>query len=547
MLGTSSLARLIDLTEAQGWRLVLVGDPRQLQAVGRGGMFAELCTTSRVHELARLHRFADPWEAAASLRLRAGDPGVLDVYESHGRITGGTFDDHLHHVADEWMAVTAEGQTIAITASTNAHVDAINHAIQAARLDAGHLNPDRAVPIGAGECAHVGDLIVTRRNNRRLFTTAGQPVRNRDRWTVTATLTDGALVASHTSGHGTVTLPADYASEHVRLGYAATEHGHQGDTVDVAYELVTRATTHRGLYVGATRGRNANQFLVVTDAADLGEARDVLEQVLANDRVDVPAVAQRRHLAGQVPTVTRQPRAEIPQWFEAARSRLVERRDDLYGQLDQAARRRHQAGLDLAALQPDLDDARAVWGPYATQIADIGAQLDQSLKPALWVTGRDAEHAGVGRRRVARHRLADARHAVNDAEANIRAIETSGAPVKRHLDDLTLRARSLQEAADPRGPSTYLDNLTHFELNGVQGLLDALHTWQHWAQGDPVPTGAISAAVATISDAARHAPLTPTHRMDMDHTMYNELLQPVSDHHGELHATLRHTGPGLER
>ena len=388
-------------------------------------------------------------------------------------------------------------------------------------------------------------MIVTRRNDRRLLTTAGEPLRNRDRWIVTATLTDGALVAAHAAGHGTVTLPADYTREHVRLGYAATEHGHQGDTVDVAYELVTRATTHRGLYVGATRGRNANQFLVVTDAADLGEARDVLEQVLANDRVDIPAVAQRRHLAGQVPTVTRQPRAEIPEWFEAARSRLVERRDDLYGQLDQAARRRHQAGLDLAALQPDLDDARAVWGPYATQIADIGAQLDQSLKPALWVTRRDAEHAGVGRRRVARHRLADARHAVNDAKANIRAIETSGAPVKRHLDDLTLRARSLQEAADPRGPSTYLDNLTRLDLNGVQGLIDALETWRSWAEGQPVAPTDLAAATATITDGSRHARLLHAGRDDMDHGQYNELLSPLIGEHPALHGKLRRTGPEL--
>ena len=78
---------------------MLVGDPRQLQAVGRGGMFAELCTTTRVHELARLHRFTHPWEAAASLRLRAGDPAVLDVYEAHGRITAGTFDEHLDRLA----------------------------------------------------------------------------------------------------------------------------------------------------------------------------------------------------------------------------------------------------------------------------------------------------------------------------------------------------------------------------------------------------------------------------------------------------------------
>ncbi|MBI2709808.1 MAG: AAA family ATPase [Actinobacteria bacterium] len=34
-----------------------VGDPRQLHAVGRGGMFDELCCTGRAHELATIHRF----------------------------------------------------------------------------------------------------------------------------------------------------------------------------------------------------------------------------------------------------------------------------------------------------------------------------------------------------------------------------------------------------------------------------------------------------------------------------------------------------------
>ena len=143
MLGTSSLARLVGLAQQERWRLVLVGDPRQLQAVGHGGMFAELCATSRVHGLTGLHRFTEPWEAAAtSQRLRAGDPTVLDLYEAHGRITAGAFDEHLARVATEWLAVTAAGRSIAITASTNAHVDAINAAVQDARLDAGHLDPD---------------------------------------------------------------------------------------------------------------------------------------------------------------------------------------------------------------------------------------------------------------------------------------------------------------------------------------------------------------------------------------------------------------------
>ena len=87
----------------------------------------------------------------------------------------------------------------------------------------------------------------------------------------------------------------------MRLGYAATEHGHQGDTVDVGIALVSTATTHRGLYVGMTRGRDDNHVHVVTESTDPAEARDVLECVIAHDRADVPAVTQRRDLAHQIP------------------------------------------------------------------------------------------------------------------------------------------------------------------------------------------------------------------------------------------------------
>ncbi|MEJ7721841.1 MAG: AAA family ATPase [Ilumatobacteraceae bacterium] len=75
MIGTGSLHRLVTLAEHHQWRLVLVGDPRQLQAVGRGGMFHQLCRTGPVHELQRIHRFTAPWEAAASLQPACRRPG----------------------------------------------------------------------------------------------------------------------------------------------------------------------------------------------------------------------------------------------------------------------------------------------------------------------------------------------------------------------------------------------------------------------------------------------------------------------------------------
>ena len=268
---------------------------------------------------------------------------------------------------------------MAVTAATNDHVDLLNHAIQQARLAAGHLDPARAAAVAGGERAHPGDWVATRRNDRTLTTTAGHAVHNRDLWTVEQVHGDGALTVTHRHGHGTVTLPAEYTARHVRLGYAATGHGHQGDTVDVALTLVDGATTHRGLYVAATRGRHDNRLHVVTDTADPAEARDALEAVLARDRADIPAVTQRRHLAHQAPAAPFTPRAPTPHWLPDAVAALRERRDELQDRHDSYEHGRRQAAAELAGLQPALAAARAAWRPYAERIDAIDRDLEQKL------------------------------------------------------------------------------------------------------------------------------------------------------------------------
>ena len=70
MLSTPALHHVVALAQANEWRLALIGDPRQLQGVGRGGLLDELCRNGRVDQLERLHRFEHPWEAAASLLVR---------------------------------------------------------------------------------------------------------------------------------------------------------------------------------------------------------------------------------------------------------------------------------------------------------------------------------------------------------------------------------------------------------------------------------------------------------------------------------------------
>jgi conjugative relaxase-like TrwC/TraI family protein len=434
MTGTGALDRLVALAVSQRWRLVLVGDPHQLQAVGRGGMFDELCRSGRTHELATIHRFRHRWEQAASMKLRAGSAEALDAYIDHGRVTEGNFEQLAAEAVRHWIDHTAAGRRVAVVAETNEHVDALNAAIQQARRQRGELGL-RVVRVAEGETVAVGDIVATRRNSRALRTDRAEPIRNRDRWVVAGVGRSGSLTVSHLDGHGRVTLPADYARAHVRLGYAATSAGHQGDTVDVGIGVVTAATTHRSLYVATTRGRAENRILVVTD--EPGQARDVLERVLTNDRADTPAVAQRRHLAVEIPGGSATPNdlRSTEEAVAAARRALAD------------ARRRAEPFLrPLAAAEADLRVAEA-------NVRGNHAALD---KAPLW------------RRRGLRQRVEQAAQVVHAARNRRDLATREAAPF---LTEIQAGAAALQQAEDTAERVRLRDRLDRLTVaSPTQGL-----------------------------------------------------------------------------
>lgn len=427
MVGTDSLDQLVGLADAHGWRLILVGDPRQLHAVGRGGMFDELCRTNRIHELATIHRFRHRWEQTATLQLRRARADALDGYFEHGRVDEGDLATVVDNITRHWIEHHGSGRSVAVSAETNEHVAMLNESIQRARGEHAQLGPV-AARIADGGTAASGEIVVTRRNDRTLTTDHGEPVRNRERWTVATVHGDGALTLSHLGRHGAVTLPADYVRSHVQLGYAATVHGHQGDTVDVSLTLVTAATTHRSLYVGATRGRDENRLCVVT--TDDTDARDVLEHVLTNDRVDIPAVAQRRALA------------------EQARGEGAHE-DSTAGLERELARARHK--LNEAERAPELQRLNA-----ATAALD-GAQVElraaeHALRTAPLLRRRGANER-VKTAEVAYETAAD-RHAVaaRDAaphEAAVEALQAEVERVERELRSTRLHDRFDQLERQP--------------------------------------------------------------------------------------------------
>ena len=86
MTDTAALAAIHATCDAAGAKLLLVGDHRQLAAVGAGGGMDLLADAGARYELAEARRFTHEWEREASLRLRDGDETVLRDYHKHGRL-----------------------------------------------------------------------------------------------------------------------------------------------------------------------------------------------------------------------------------------------------------------------------------------------------------------------------------------------------------------------------------------------------------------------------------------------------------------------------
>ena len=396
----------------------------------------------------------------------------------------------------------ANGGTTAVTASTNEHVDKINAVVQKLRIGAGQLSPNVSTAIGGGERALVGDVVVTRQNDRRLETSVGEPVRNRESWTVAAIGDDGSLTVSSNGGAGHVNLPAEYTRQHVRLGYAATEHGNQGDTVTVGIELATVATTQRGLYVGVTRGREDNRILVVTDGHDLDQARDILERVLASDRSDVPATTQRRRLAEMDtrPSPRAEPRCVVPRWLDELRTNvghdLAEARSDFQSDLRRLDKMRDQ--LDRAKVE--LAEARAAFEPFRPSLE--AAHVDvRTAQEAVWASNNHAMRAKGFKKRSLLREAAKAATSLNDARAKQADVEAVAAPAKNRVAEVAGSVRQIETSI--RSVQFRMERGGHEDRIGwLHGLEASLDTWERWARGRPIADADLIDAAHCLREAS---------------------------------------------
>ena len=260
MVGSRQLARFIAEAQKKGAKLVLVGDPDQLQPINAGAPFRAIADRIGYGELSIIHRQKEEWQRLATYDFAKGNMEKgLQAYHDHGtiRFAENTYDAKIKLVCDymaDWDNAGNISTRLAL-AHRRADVKSLNSLIREARKQRGDLENEIAFETTHGNRAFAtGDRILFTRNDRTLG------VKN------------GTLGIIEKAGEEQLSVNLDVSDESQKSrriifstktyndfdhGYATTIHKSQGATVDRTFILASRTMDRNLGYVAMTRHRNS--------------------------------------------------------------------------------------------------------------------------------------------------------------------------------------------------------------------------------------------------------------------------------------------------
>jgi DNA primase catalytic core len=306
MADTLYLDAAVAYIVGRGGMARLIGDDQQLAAIGAGGVLRDIQTTHGTVRLTEPLRFTDPAEAAATVALRDGKPDALGFYLDNQRIHVGDLSTITEHLFTAWQHDRSTGLDSIMLAPTRDLVGQLNQRARTHWLANTQLETDAEVALADGNRASVGDLIITRSNDRQLRLTSTDWVKNGDRWIVRAITVGGDLDVQHLRNRRRVRLPGGYVQTSAELGYATTVHAAQGLSVDTVHGLATGEESRQQLYTMLTRGKVANHLylqvvgdgdphsIIWPDTVRPATPTDILEQIVARDDAARSATTLRR-------------------------------------------------------------------------------------------------------------------------------------------------------------------------------------------------------------------------------------------------------------
>ncbi|MDR6513025.1 Ti-type conjugative transfer relaxase TraA [Novosphingobium capsulatum] len=277
MIGTRQMERVVSEAERQGAKIVLVGDPQQLQAIEAGAAFRSMAERHGAVEITEVRRQAEEWQRDATRQLATGRTGeAIEAYHAAGLVVESrTRESARDALIERWDAdrqAHSEASRLILT-HTNAECDELNAQARDRLRDHGTLGTDVAVETNRGMRLFAEqDRIMFLRNERELGVKNGMlgTIERVDRTGMAVRLDDGRAVAFDHKVYADLTH-----------GYAATVHKAQGATLDRVHVLATPGLDRHGAYVALSRHRDHVELHYArTDFTD----RERLAALLSRDR-----------------------------------------------------------------------------------------------------------------------------------------------------------------------------------------------------------------------------------------------------------------------
>jgi len=266
MVATRQMQKIISEARTAGAKVVLVGDPHQLQPIEAGGAFRAILDRVGYVEISEIRRQKLDWMKEASkdfARNRVSQ--ALDAYNKNGHVKSfDKFDDAKENLIQEWVKDRLEAKdqnkdsTAIILAYRNKDIQDLNSRARTALLQAKALKTE-GVEVQTERGKRIlteGDRILFLRNEKSLGVKNGSigTLEKIDKTGLQVKLDSGDRIAFDPSMY----RDFDY-------GYAATVHKTQGVTVDKTYVLGTKHFTRHTAYVAMSRHREDVQLFYSTD------------------------------------------------------------------------------------------------------------------------------------------------------------------------------------------------------------------------------------------------------------------------------------------
>lgn len=373
MIGSRQMERVLSQARDAGAKVVMVGDPEQLQAIEAGAAFRSITERHGAAEITEIRRQREGWQRDATRALATGRTGeAIHAYDGKGMVhAADTREQARGELVDGWdRARQAEpGKSRIILTHTNAEVQSLNGEARDRLRASGDLGDDVTVKADRGERQFAtGDRIMFLRNER------GMGVKNGTLATIERVSPEGMAVRLD-DGRGVAFDTKDYA--HVDHGYAATIHKSQGVTVDRAHVLATPGMDRHSAYVGMSRHRDDVQLYYGRD--DFADQRQLV-RALSRDRGKDMAGDYARPEQDQARAFADRREIRFP---ELAREIVAKVRDKARGMFagfrPKPATEKATSPERVAADRPPASSQARAIERYGRAAADIGRMRDKGL------------------------------------------------------------------------------------------------------------------------------------------------------------------------